>query len=105
VIPSAWQAALLGLAVYRMWRIPGLDDLPGVNHARGWLTGAYQMGDTWVYRRPTLAKMLACSWCLGWWMSLAATIGWWADAHWTLIVCTPFAVATVVGALGHLLNE
>jgi uncharacterized protein DUF1360 len=106
VIPSAWQAALLALGVYRLWRIWGLDDIPGVNEIRGLVTGAYQIApDVYGYRRPKLAKLLACSWCSGWWASLAATVCWWAEPHWTLVAFTPFAVAALVGWLGHLLNE
>lgn len=106
VIPSAWQTALLALGVYRLWRIPGLDDTPGVNQARTWLTGYKRYSEgTWSYRRPNLAKMLACSWCSGFWLSLVATAVWFVDAHVALLIATPFAVATLVGALGHLLNE
>lgn len=106
MIPSAWQLALLALGVYRLWRIPGLDDAPILNDARAWVVGAYQVTpDSWGYRRPRLAQMIACSWCLGFWLSVLATACWFVDARWTLLALTPFAVATAVGALGHFLNE
>lgn len=106
MIPSAWQLALLALGVYRLWRIAGLDDVPWLNRARMWIVGAYAVTpETWAYRRPRLAQMISCSWCLGFWVSLSATACWFIDARWTLLAATPFALATLVGWLGHLLNE
>lgn len=104
MIPSAWQLALLALAVYRIWRILGLDDMPGLVSARNRLVGAEELAGIWTFKRPWLADLIQCPWCLGWWISLFVAGWWFAEPHVVLVVAVPFALATLVGALGHLLN-
>lgn len=105
MIPSAWQLVLLALAVYRIWRILGLDDMPGLVAMRNWLAGASELGGVWTFRRRWVADLISCPWCLGWWLSLAAAGCWFLDARVTLLAAIPFALAAIVGALGHFLNE
>lgn len=104
MIPSLWQFVLLTLAVYRLWRLAAIDDMPWLVTARNRLVGAQLTAGVWTFRRPALAHMIGCPWCLGWWFTLAATAAWWGAPHATLVAAIPFAAATVVGGLGHHLN-
>lgn len=104
MIPSAWQLALLSLGVYRVWRIIGLDDMPGLVAMRNWLAGASELAGVWSFRRRWVADLLQCPWCSGWWLSLSAAAVWFVDARAALLIAVPFALATLVGALGHFLN-
>jgi hypothetical protein len=98
VIPAPWTFALLALAAYRLWRLIGIDEItaPIRDRVTGrlWASGE----DTrWERYHPTLDKLIGCPWCLGAWVSLAATLAWWIWPHATLIACVPFAVSAVVG--------
>jgi len=46
-----------------------------------------------VYRRPYLAHLFHCPWCLGFWISLIVWGVWQAEHHWTLVLLTPWALA------------
>lgn len=96
MIPSVWELALLALAVYRVWRLAGLDDAPWLERGRDRIVRA---------DRRTLYMWLTCSWCAGTWLAGLVAACWFVDARWTLLAATPFALATLVGALGHVLNE
>lgn len=102
--PAPWQFALLALGTYRLWRILAIDDMPWLVRARNRLVGAREVAGVWRFDRPALAHMWSCSWCLGWWLSLAVTGLWWAFPTIVVVAAAPFAVASAVGALGHHLN-
>lgn len=103
-VPGPWQFALLALGTYRVWRLAAIDDMPWLVRGRNWAVGAEELAGVWTFRRPTLAHMISCPWCLGWWSSLAAVALWWLAPHAALLIAVPFAVAAAVGAFGHLLN-
>lgn len=98
VIPSPWQFVLLALAVYRLWRLAAIDDIPPLPHWRNRAVGATQTAaGNWEFDRPTLAHLLQCAWCLGFHLSWSAWVLFWWQPHWTLVAATPFALSTVVG--------
>lgn len=103
-IPGPWQFALLALATYRVWRLAAIDDMPWLVRARNCAVGANEVGGVWTFRRPTLAHAVQCSWCSGLWCSVLWVGAWWVAPRVALLVAVPFAVATAVGALGHVLN-
>jgi hypothetical protein len=103
-VPSWWQLALLSLAVYRAWRAVGLDDAPWLLRGRRRLEGAQETAGVTTYRRPKVRDLVECPWCLGWWMSLAASAAWFASPRWTLLAATPLALAALVGIIGHYVN-
>lgn len=104
MIPQPWQFALLALATYRVWRLAAIDDMPWLVAGRHRLVGATFTAGVWTFRRPTLAHMVECPWCLGFWCSLAVAAAWFVWPHGTVVAAVPFALATAVGALGHHLN-
>lgn len=108
MIPSWWQAAVLVLAVFRINRLIGWDDFPPVARVRMWAVGAdlvapssvnRAMGITageveeeWRYRRPLLARMIQCPYCLGFWVSLAVYVWWVLSPTSCLYAAAPFAL-------------
>lgn len=104
-IPQPWTLILLALAVYRLWRLIAVDDMPWLVHARNFAVGAHETAGVWTFRRATLAHALQCPWCSGLWVTAAWWGTWLAWPHGAVIVAVPFALATLVGALGHHLNE
>jgi hypothetical protein len=104
MIPSWWQFALLALAAYRLTRLIGWDEFPLAVHTRARLTGEYWIGEEVWYDRPTLAHLVSCPFCVGWWISLACYGAWQGDHKWTLIVLAPLAVSGVVGLIAKNLD-
>lgn len=77
-------AVLIGLASYRLWRIPAEDSI--TSWFRGWLySQSDTSGDPKYARRERIAAwfgdLVSCVWCLGWWISgaLAALVAWHED--------------------------
>lgn len=56
------------------------------------------------YSRPTLAHLVHCPFCLGWWVTLACWVGFQASPHWALVALSPFALAGAVGLVGKDLD-
>lgn len=52
-----------------------------------------------AYDRPTLAHLVHCPFCMGWWLSLAVYFAWVWEPKWTLVVMAPFAISGVVGVV------
>lgn len=117
MIPSPWIAFVLGLAAFRLTRLIGWDDLPIVVRARRWATGEHttssgsinasmrlsteEMVHSTAYRRPLLADMLACPWCLGWWVSLALYAAWVFEPTWTLYCAAPLALNVFIAVFAR----
>lgn len=121
MIPSPWVALVVVLAVFRLCRLAGWDEFPPVVRARVWLVGAEVASsasanqrmsitndaapeEVWTYRRPLLADLLSCAFCLGWWLSLVAYLAWLAEPTWTLYVCAPLALSAAVGLIAKNLD-
>lgn len=103
-VPGPWQFALLALGTYRVWRLAAIDDMPWLVRVRNWAVGAKETAGVWTFRRPTLAHAVQCPWCSGLWVTAAFVMAWFVTPHGALVVAAPFAVATAVGVLGHVLN-
>lgn len=57
-----------------------------------------------AYDRPTLAHLVHCPFCLGWWISLATWLAWLAGGDWTLLALTPWAISGAVGVVAKNLD-
>lgn len=104
MIPSWSSAIWLALGVCRLVRLIGWDDLPPIVKLRARVTGevVYRSsveatGDIYRFDRPVLAHFLGCAYCQGFWVSLAAYACWLAEPRWTVAVCVPLALSTLVG--------
>lgn len=56
-----------------------------------------------AYRRPTLAHLVHCPFCLGWWVSLACVAAFWVTDL-VLYPLLPFAVSGAVGLVAKNLD-
>ncbi len=117
MIPTWWVALVLGLGAYRVCRLLGWDDFPPIARARGWVTGEHvvtngstntRMGLTsepvvasYRYRRPYLAALLHCAFCLGFWVSLATYVAWRLWPVGSVTVMAPFALSAFVGLVAR----
>lgn len=119
-MPDAVQLTVLILAAYRLTRLAGWDDFPLAVRIRAAATG-----ETWVpdddaslpgktptsevptlrpaYARPTLAHLVHCPFCVGFWISLAcwAAFVLWPDVLYGL---GAFAVSGAVGLVAKVLD-
>jgi hypothetical protein len=84
------EVVVLGLAVYRAWRLVGQDEItaPFRDRLHGW---AY--------------TLVTCPWCLGLHVSVVVSLAWLLWPGWMIYVLYPLAVSTIVGALAHLLDK
>lgn len=98
-IPEPWPAVVLALATFRITRLIGWDDLTAP--FRGWVVGWSENGD---HERQWAFALLSCPWCVGWWVSLLAALGWYASPHWAILVALPFALSAVVGLCARWLD-
>lgn len=95
---SALLFIALSLAVYRVFRLIGRDDITA--SFRDWVSDRLK-------RVPKLLLFLTCEWCLGTWLSLASvysTHRWLVplEPHWLL---WSVAVACVVGLIGTAVDK
>lgn len=120
MIPPLWQAVVLGLAVYRLLRLIGWDTFPPIARARAWLVGEYVVRSgtpdqlagltntepslEYRYRRPLLAELIACAFCLGLWVSGLVYALWLEWPTWTLYGAFPFALSAFAGIVAKNLD-
>jgi hypothetical protein len=57
-----------------------------------------------AYDRPTLAHLIHCPFCLGFWVSLAVYGFWLLDARWALYTLFPWALSGLVGLISKNLD-
>lgn len=57
-----------------------------------------------AYAHPTLAHLVHCPFCLGWWVSLATWAAWNVSAGWTIWLVAPFALSGAVGLVARNLD-
>lgn len=114
MIPSAWVGVVLALAAFRLTRLVGWDDLPPIARVRAWALGERVearsrpggQDDAYLtlYRRPLLAHLVHCPFCVGWWVSLALYIVWlWLPTE-TLYAAAPLALSAAVGLIAKNLD-
>jgi hypothetical protein len=102
VIPAPWSFALLALGAFRIWRLIGIDEITAPIRDR--ITGRRQYHSEPSLYREWLDKLLACPWCLGFYVAVAVWACWSVWPHWTLVVCAPFALSAVVGLVSKNLD-
>lgn len=127
MVPSPLELVLLVGAAFRLTRLAGWDEFPPVERARSWV-----LGERWVtdvvdgedvapslpgkppssevggvrpaYERQTLAHLVHCPFCMGWWVSLTVYLAWLAAPAVTLAACVPLAVSSAVGLIAKNLD-
>lgn len=86
-VPGWWEALLLALAAFRLWKLLADDAIL----------------DRWRDRimdgHEKLEEFVLCPWCLGFWITLAGWAAWQAWPHATLVAATPFALSGAVGLI------
>lgn len=119
-LPGWLDLFVLVLAAFRLTRLVGWDEWPPILRARAWLLGELDIdnGDRVMggpepdyvapleatYRRPRVAHLVHCPFCLGWWISLAVYTAWLAVPRATLYVMLPFAISGAVGLVAKNLD-
>lgn len=111
-VPGAWETILLALAVFRVARLIGWDDI--TQRLRDWILVKKVVGEVegrngetrrvLVARSHFVAKMINCPWCLGWWVAVAWWAAWLAWPAGALVAATPFAVSALVGLIAKNLD-
>lgn len=92
---------IAGLAAARAWRFASQDDMPWLVTLRARLLG----GPTQVidgvehYRRPTLAHLVNCPWCLGSYLSIGAFALARLSPGVAVWVLGPLAIGELVGLI------
>jgi hypothetical protein len=122
VTPGPWEFVLLALGAFRVCRLLGWDEWPPVARLRAWV-----IGEHWVpgdppevergkqpssevselrpaYRRPMLAHLVHCPWCLGAYITFAVYGLWLAFPRATLYAMTPLAMSAAVGLTARNLD-
>ncbi len=94
MIPAPWQGIVLALAVWRLWRLVAVDDLPLLDPLHRRLGQDY----------PTVHKWLTCPFCSGAWFSALALACWWANATWTMYGAAIPALSAAVGLIATRLD-
>jgi hypothetical protein len=101
-VPGAWEAIILSLAAFRIWRLLGADTI--LNRPREWLTRLNQYERKPLRYRQGLDIWLHCPWCLGFWVAIAVWGAWLAWPTGTLIFCTPWMIGAAVGLIQRNLD-
>lgn len=110
-MPDWWLVALATLAAYRLTRLATTDKItePLMERVRWWLEKRWESkhaepgSDTeW---NSKIAFMLSCPWCLGFWVSGAATVLVSAVYGLDYPVLTWLAMSTVIGFIGRIDSE
>lgn len=120
MIPQPWVALVLILGTFRIVRVIGWDTFPLLEKARAWATGEERVlvgdgnsltglsGDRprveTTHRRPYVAKLLECPWCLGFWISVLAYLAWVFFPTETLYGAAPLALSAAVGLVARWLD-
>jgi hypothetical protein len=100
VIPSPWEAALLALAGFRLWKLLAEDailDRPKEALLRRIRDAEppFKWGGPGRYAHWN--EFLGCPWCLGAWLVGAWWLWWLAWDTGALVAATPFALSAGVG--------
>lgn len=94
-VPTTWEAILLGLAAFRVWRLLAADTI--LDWPRNRLVRREEFWEGPDFYREKLDRWLHCPWCMGFWV----TMGWWGAwlvwPHATMIVAVPWAISAFVG--------
>jgi hypothetical protein len=116
MVPSPFVTVVFAFAVYRLTRLLGWDEFPLAVKIRSWVIGEEWMTGTKPelpgktpssalaevrpgYRRPKIAHLVHCPFCLGWWVSLAVYGVWLEFGHRSLYALYPLALSGAAGLL------
>ncbi len=91
-IPDWWAVALLALGTYRLWRLLAEDVI--LDWPRNKLAPA----------ESKRSEFLACAFCAGAWLTIAAWLFWVWQPHWALVTATPFAISALSGLVAANLD-
>ena len=123
-MPEPWAFVLLALVAFRLTRLVGWDDITA--RLRGWLgvTDAdyraqieriedieaegkdpYE-GSRSAYAVWTVARLIRCPWCLGFWISILVAIGaaLGGVASWNWMMAIALALSAAVGLIAKWLD-
>jgi hypothetical protein len=106
-IPNWWEFVLLALAVFRIYRLIAEDTI--LDRPRRWLL---RLGNEWQSDgdeippeyREKWALFITCPWCLGFWLSVLAWVGWLIFPTETIWLAVPWALSAVVALINKNLD-
>jgi hypothetical protein len=108
---------ILSFGAYSITRLIVTDDFPMFAKPRKWLHHRFPYEGMQDPQKPVrgkstrsgpvfyvteghwLGELTHCPWCMGWWVSLAAVVGYWFVPEIVLIGLLPFALRAVVGII------
>lgn len=100
-IPEPWQALILTMAAFRVWRLLAADAI--LDKPREWLTRRAKHEA--VQHRKEVDIFLHCPWCLGWWITCAWWGAWLLWEDWVVFAGVPFAMNAVVALVAVNLDR
>lgn len=106
-VPNWWEAALLGIAAWRIFNLFAYDKI--TDRLRRWFLN---IPDEWEKEgdpvgedfRLKWALFLICPYCAGFWIAAIWWLAWQILPHATLVIATPFVLNTVVIGLAKILT-
>jgi hypothetical protein len=92
-------AVILALGVYRIWMLIAKDSI-----TQPWRERILSYDDNgnmnrWPHPHRRIALFVHCPWCLGFWLSLAASAAYWEWPHATRLALAPFALSAAVALI------
>ena len=106
-VPEPWEAVLLALAAFRIFRLLAGDVILRPLRVR-LIRRAEIPGETYIGGKPyrrTLDEFVHCPWCLGWWITLGWWIAWLVWPRGSIVAAVPFALSAIVGLVSHNLDD
>ena len=82
---------IVALASYRVTRLITTDTFPPIESVRNRIENK---APEWI------ADLITCSWCVGFWVSVVASVGFF-HANWVGPVAAPFALSAIIGLLSR----
>lgn len=107
-IPNWWEAALLGGAAFRTWRLAAKDLITDplrrkfLRLGNDWQEEGDDVPDNY---RVWWGEMFRCPWCLGFWIVIIAWVAWLIFPTETLWVSVPLFLSAGVGLVAKLDSE
>lgn len=98
-MPRGSDLVILVLGAYRLWMLLAKDAITERFRVR--FLGYDDTGNRnrWPNPHKTIAEMVHCPWCLGWWISLASGFAYREWPRGTTWVLLPFAVSASVALI------
>lgn len=90
--PGPWETVVLAGAAYRLWRLAAEDSISD------------RPRDALASRSDFADELIACPWCLGFWISAAGWAAYQRAPQTTVALAAPWAISTAVGVVAHALK-